>query len=87
MVSAASSRRWSRDFQRLRIGVGHPGDRSRVTAYLTSVRMPEAERRLMAEVYDLPESVLQHLLGGNLEKAMTDLHSRESPTLEPGDDR
>lgn len=75
----------SRDFQRLRIGVGHPGDRSRVTAYLTSVRMPEAERRLMAEVYHLPESVLEQLLGGDLEKAMTDLHSRESPTLESGD--
>lgn len=74
-----------RDFQRLRIGVGHPGDRGRVTAYLTSVRMPEAERRLMAEVYQLPESVLKHLLGGDLEKAMTDLHSRESPTLESGD--
>jgi hypothetical protein len=58
--------------------VGHPGDRSRVTAYLTSVRMPEAERQLMQQVYDLPESVLKHLLGGDLEKAMTDLHSRES---------
>lgn len=73
-----------RDFRRLRIGVGHPGDRSRVTAYLTSVRMPEPERRLMARVYELPESVLQHLLGGDLEKAMTDLHSRESPAPEPG---
>jgi peptidyl-tRNA hydrolase, PTH1 family len=69
----------SRNFQRLRIGVGHPGDRNRVTAYLTSVRMPEAERHLMEQVYDLPESVLKHLLGGDLEKAMTDLHSRESP--------
>ncbi|MEQ8858462.1 MAG: aminoacyl-tRNA hydrolase [Pseudomonadales bacterium] len=68
-----------RDFQRLRIGVGHPGDRSRVSAYLTSVRMPEDERRLLAEAYDLPEPVLRHLLGGDLEKAMTDLHSREAP--------
>lgn len=72
----------SRDFLRLRIGVGHPGDRSRVTAYLTSVRMPQAERELMAEAYHLPESALAHLLGGDLEKAMTDLHSRETPGLE-----
>lgn len=71
-----------RSFQRLRIGVGHPGDRSRVTAYLTSVRMPEAERALMEKVYHLPESVLGHLLGGNLQKAMTELHSRDVP----GDD-
>ncbi len=76
----------SRDFLRLRIGVGHPGDRSRVTAYLTSVRMPEAERRLMAEAYQLPESVLRYLLAGDLEKAMTDLHSRETPPSSREDD-
>lgn len=70
----------SRDFHRLRIGVGHPGDRSRVTAYLTSVRMPEDERRLMQEVYDVPEPVLDHLLGGDLQKAMTALHSRDLST-------
>jgi PTH1 family peptidyl-tRNA hydrolase len=73
----------SRDFRRLRIGVGHPGDRDRVVAYLTSVRMPEAERRILEQVYDLPETVLGHLLGGDLEKAMTDLHSREAPGQEP----
>ncbi|MFU8814039.1 MAG: aminoacyl-tRNA hydrolase [Pseudomonadales bacterium] len=67
----------NRDFQRLRIGVGHPGDRSRVTAYLTSVRMPEAERRLLEEAYRIPEPVLVHLLGGDLQKAMTLLHTRD----------
>jgi PTH1 family peptidyl-tRNA hydrolase len=76
----------SRDFHRLRIGVGHPGDRSRVTAYLTSVRMPEAERRIMEDVYDIPESVLAHLLAGELQKAMTALHSREVPGAAPGED-
>jgi PTH1 family peptidyl-tRNA hydrolase len=74
----------SRDFHRLRIGVGHPGDRGRVTAYLTSVRMPEEERRLMEEVYDIPEPVLGHLLGGDLQKAMTALHSRVLGTA-PGE--
>jgi PTH1 family peptidyl-tRNA hydrolase len=77
----------SREFHRLRIGVGHPGDRSRVTAYLTSVRMPEDERRTMEEVYDIPQSVLDHLLAGDLQKAMTALHSREVPGNDaPGDD-
>ena len=75
----------SREFHRLRIGVGHPGDRSRVTAYLTSVRMPEAERRIMDDVYDIPESVLDHLLSGDLQKAMTALHSREVPGSAPGE--
>jgi PTH1 family peptidyl-tRNA hydrolase len=66
-----------RDFLRLRLGVGHPGDREQVTGYLTSVRMPATERALMAEVYDLPESLLEDLLAGNLQKAMTALHSRD----------
>lgn len=69
----------SREFHRLRIGVGHPGDRSRVTAYLTSVRMPQDERRLMEDAFNIPESVLKHLLSGDLQKAMTELHSREAP--------
>lgn len=73
-----------RDFVRLRIGVGHPGDRSRVTAYLTSVRMPEPERRLMEAAFDIPEAVLGELLGGNLQKAMTALHSR-NPEAPAGD--
>jgi len=76
----------SRDFHRLRIGVGHPGDRTRVTAYLTSVRMPEDERRLMEEVYHIPESVLGHLLGGDLQKAMTALHSRDLSAQDSGED-
>jgi peptidyl-tRNA hydrolase, PTH1 family len=69
----------SRDFLRLRIGVGHPGDRSRVTAYLTSVRMPAVERDLMEDAYRIPESVLGLLLGGDLQKAMTQLHTRNEP--------
>ncbi|MEQ9003688.1 MAG: aminoacyl-tRNA hydrolase [Pseudomonadales bacterium] len=67
----------SRDFQRLRIGVGHPGDRSRVTAYLTSVRMPEAERAVLARAYHIDERVLGLLLAGDLQKAMTALHSSD----------
>ena len=67
----------SRDFQRLRIGVGHPGDRSRVTAYLTSVRMPESERAVLARAYHIDEGALGLLLAGDLQKAMTALHSSD----------
>ena len=75
----------NRDFLRLRIGVGHPGDKHLVTAYLTSVRMPEAERRLMEDVFEIPEPVLAALLAGDLQKAMTALHSRD-PGPAPGSD-
>lgn len=64
-------------FHRLRIGVGHPGDRSAVTAYLTQVRMPEAERELVAGACRLSETILADLLAGDLQKATTRLHSPE----------
>ena len=69
----------ARNFHRLRIGVGHPGDREAVTPYLTSVRMPEAERALVARACELSDSVLQLLLDGLMQKAMSELHA-------PGDD-
>jgi PTH1 family peptidyl-tRNA hydrolase len=72
-----------RMFQRLRIGVGHPGDRTQVTAFLTSVRMPEQERQLVARACNLSESVLRPLLAGDLQKAMTELHA--PPGGNPGE--
>lgn len=73
--SVISSLGNARGFHRLRIGVGHPGDRNQVTAFLTSVRMPEDERALVARGCDLSDSVLRLLLGGDLQKAMTELHT------------
>lgn len=73
--SVISSLGNARGFHRLRIGVGHPGDRNQVTAFLTSVRMPEDERALVARGCDLSEPVLRLLLGGDLQKAMTELHA------------
>ncbi|MEZ5560855.1 MAG: aminoacyl-tRNA hydrolase [Pseudomonadales bacterium] len=64
-----------RGFHRLRIGVGHPGDKAQVTAYLTSVRMPAGERDTIERACRLPDSVLGRLLEGDLQKAMTELHS------------
>jgi peptidyl-tRNA hydrolase, PTH1 family len=65
------------DFHRLRIGVGHPGAKEAVTAYLTQVRMPEAERELVARACDLDEAVLADLLAGDIQKAMNRLHAPE----------
>ncbi|MFP6835593.1 MAG: aminoacyl-tRNA hydrolase [Pseudomonadales bacterium] len=68
----------ARDFHRLRIGVGHPDDRSQVTAFLTSHRMPEAERKLIESSWQIDDALLGDVLAGNLEKAMNDLHSSGS---------
>lgn len=65
-------------FHRLRIGVGHPGDKNRVTAYLTSVTTPAAERQRIEDAFELPDSVLGELLDGNVQKVMNWLHAPDS---------
>lgn len=62
-------------FARLRIGVGHPGDASRVTAYLTGTTMPLAEVERVAAALEIKDSALAHLLAGELNKAMNELHA------------
>lgn len=64
-----------RDFHRLRIGVGHPGDRNQVTAYLTSQRMPEVEREALEEAFAMPDAVVDALLSGDFQKAMNAMHA------------
>ena len=64
-----------RSFHRLRIGVGHPGDRNRVTAYLTSVTTPADERASVEAALDLPEATLAPLLAGEFQQTMNLLHA------------
>ncbi len=68
----------ARDFHRLRIGVGHPGDKDRVTPYLTSVTTPAAERRLIEDALELPDAILQDLLDGKIQKVMNWLHAPDT---------
>jgi PTH1 family peptidyl-tRNA hydrolase len=62
-------------FPRLRIGVGHPGDRGRVEAYLTTERMPESERGQMEAAWRMEDAVLAAILDGDLQAAMNALHA------------
>ena len=64
-----------RGFHRLRIGVGHPGSKDAVTAYLTSVRMPASEREAVEAGWQIPDQVIGQLLDGELQKAMNALHA------------
>ncbi|MGI9325406.1 MAG: aminoacyl-tRNA hydrolase [Pseudomonadales bacterium] len=68
-----------KDFHRLRIGVGHPGDKSRVTAFLTSQRMPGSERDLVEEALRLPEAVVGDLVEGHWQQAVNALHAPDQP--------
>jgi PTH1 family peptidyl-tRNA hydrolase len=65
-------------FLRLRIGVGHPGHKDAVTAYLTQTRMPQAEREIIERALTLDVETLSDLLGGELQKAMNRLHAPEA---------
>ena len=62
-------------FLRLRIGVGHPGNRGRVERYLTSERMPEDDRRQMEASWRMEDGVLAAILAGDLQAAMNALHA------------
>ena len=64
-----------RGFHRLRIGVGHPGDKSKVANYVLS--NPGKDDTIQIE-HDIDQalSVLPELLTGKLEPAMQKLHSQ-----------
>jgi len=65
----------SRDFQRLRIGIGHPGHSSQVTGYVLG-KAPSNEQIEMENAIDRALEVLPLAINGELQKAMNQLHSK-----------
>lgn len=63
---------------RLRIGVGHPGDKSRVTPHVLS-RPAAAETALIDEAIERGMGIMPLLFAGELERAMTRLHTVDAP--------
>ena len=66
------------EYRRLRIGVGHPGEKHLVTDYLTAGRPNKADAKLILEAIDVAVETLPMALE-NWEKATQQLHSRELP--------
>jgi PTH1 family peptidyl-tRNA hydrolase len=65
----------SREFYRLRIGIGHPGHKDQVVDYV--LKQPgKQERRLIDDAIEAALDVMPAVLGGHMEKAMHSLHSR-----------
>lgn len=62
-------------YQRLRIGIGHPGHKDMVTDYVLG-RPPKAERVLIEDAIAAALDVLPLLLAGDTGRAMNLLHSR-----------
>lgn len=68
------SRLGSNDFLRLRIGIGHPGHKGRVTSHVLS-KAKKQEQDEINLVIDNAIKVLPDIIAGDLNKAMQELHS------------
>ena len=67
-------RHLGKDFWRLRIGVGHPGSKDKVTPYVLS--NPKPEERLAIDAYfPMLYELTKDIVAGEFEKAVEVLHS------------
>jgi PTH1 family peptidyl-tRNA hydrolase len=64
----------SRDFLRLRIGIGHPGSASQVESYVLK-QAPKAEQRQIDTAIDLALTQIDEIVQGNYGQVMNELHS------------
>ncbi|CAG9296287.1 aminoacyl-tRNA hydrolase [Celerinatantimonas diazotrophica] len=64
----------NKNFYRLRIGIGHPGDKSKVTGYVLG-KPPQTEQQLIDEAIDESTRCLDVLFKDGLIKAQNRLHS------------
>lgn len=67
----------SREFYRLRLGVGHPGNRDDVVDFVLRKPMRE-ERQLIDDSIAQAFRVLPDVLGDRIQRAMTALHSADT---------
>ena len=64
----------AKDFLRLRLGIGHPGDAGQVTPYVLGRPAPD-ERRAMEGAMDRAAEVLPELASGDWQRAVNRLHA------------
>jgi PTH1 family peptidyl-tRNA hydrolase len=64
----------SKDFWRLRIGIGHPGERAEVVNYVLNDPRRE-ERELIDEAMQKAQNIAPLIIEGKIEAAMLKLHS------------
>jgi PTH1 family peptidyl-tRNA hydrolase len=62
-------------FVRLRIGVGHPGDKDRVSGYLTGAKMRPDVREKVNAAMALSDQLIELICAGEIAKAMNVLHT------------
>ena len=77
-----SARLGTQDYWRLRIGIGHPGDRHAVTEYVLH-RPAQEERADIDDAIGRALEVLPFMLAGDMQGAMLKLHSAPEPAPRP----
>jgi PTH1 family peptidyl-tRNA hydrolase len=65
----------SQDFNRLRIGIGHPGEASKVSNYVLSEPSKNDAEKIQADI-DKAINILPLLVAGNYQEAMLKLHTQ-----------
>jgi PTH1 family peptidyl-tRNA hydrolase len=65
------------DFRRLRIGIGHPGHKSKVTPWVLG-RPSQDDEILISRCIDRCVAVTEDLLRGDWDKAMKTLHTQDA---------
>jgi PTH1 family peptidyl-tRNA hydrolase len=65
----------TKEFQRLRLGIGHPGHASQVTGYVLG-KASGSEQQLIEGAIDKALDNLSLIVSGDLQKAMNQLHSQ-----------
>ena len=71
----------TRDFNRLRIGIGHPGEKNQVSDYVLARPRPE-QRELMLGAIDDALKVVSDFANGQRDRAIAQLHSSAKSDIE-----
>jgi PTH1 family peptidyl-tRNA hydrolase len=64
----------SKDFHRLRLGIGHPGNKEQVVGFVLG-KTPQSEKKLIESAIEKSMDSIELILQGNMQKAMNQLHS------------
>jgi PTH1 family peptidyl-tRNA hydrolase len=70
---------------RLRIGVGHPGDKDAVTGYVLN-RARAEEQALIEQAVERALDRFELIAAGDFQRAMNDLHRRADDSPDDADD-
>jgi PTH1 family peptidyl-tRNA hydrolase len=72
----------SADYWRLRIGIGHPGEKSEVVHWVLKKPSPD-QRQGIEDSINRSVKALAQLLSGDMEKAMLQIHTSKPPRPKP----